>query len=95
MLFDHSVWSSHIQMVYLCLVVRWSGIGMVVWKPDWKKPVYGQRCPIFEWSAKSRDFTIWILDTHTVQYSGVWYSDGNCIAVLFVSLIAILQQNEN
>ena len=21
---------------------------MVVWKSDWKKPVYGQKCPVFD-----------------------------------------------
>ena len=66
---------SGIQMVDLCLVAKWSGIPMVVWKPDWKKPVYGPKCLVFDWSAKSRYFTIWILDTHTVRYSDVWYSD--------------------
>ena len=52
---------------------------MVVWKPDCQKPVYGPKCPVFKWSAKSCDFFIWILDNHTVQYSGVGYSDGYCI----------------
>ena len=63
---------SGIQMVYLCPVVKWSGIQMVVWKSDWKNYVSGPKC-----SAKSRDFNIWIPDTHTVQYSGVWYSYGH------------------
>ena len=27
-------------MVDLCPVVKWSSIWLVVWKPDWKKPVY-------------------------------------------------------
>ena len=31
--------------------------------------------PVFQWSAKSCDFTIWIPDTHTVRYSDVRYSD--------------------
>ena len=30
-----------------------------------KKNVYGLKCQVFDWSAKSRDFTIWIPDTHT------------------------------
>ena len=38
---------------------------MVVWKP-----VYGWKCLVFELSAKSHEFTIWIPDAHTVQYSG-------------------------
>ena len=38
---------------------------------------------MLEWSAKSRDFAIWIPDTHTdwysdFRYSGVRYSDGYC-----------------
>ena len=57
---------------------------MVVWKQDWKKPVYGPKCPVFEWSAKSRDFTTWIPDTHTVLYSVVWYSDGYCILISLI-----------
>ena len=62
-------------MVDLCRVVRWSGIQMVVWKPDWKKPVCGPKRLVFEWSIKSRDFTIWIQYAHTVRYPGVRYSD--------------------
>ena len=42
---------------------------MVVWKPEWKKPVNGPKCPVFEWSAKSLYFTIWISDTQIFQYS--------------------------
>ena len=38
-------------------------------KTGHKKPVYGPKSPVFEWSAKSHDFTTWIPDTHTVQYS--------------------------
>ena len=34
-------------MVDLCPVVKWSGIQMVVWKPDLKKPVYGSKCQVF------------------------------------------------
>ena len=49
---------------------------MVVWKPDRIRPVYDPKCPVFKWTAKSCDFTIWIPDTHSVRYSGVWYSDG-------------------
>ena len=67
---------SGIQMVDLCLVAKWSGIPMVVWKPDWKKPVYGPKCLVFDWSAKSRYFTIWIPDTHTagIQMFGIQIS---------------------
>ena len=59
---------------------------MVVSKPDRKKPVYGPKCPIFEFSAKSRDFTIWILDTNTV-----WYSDESGIQVSGIQMITVLQ----
>ena len=61
-------------MVDLCPVVKWSKIRMVIWKPDWKNPVYCPKCPVFECSAKSYDFTIWIMYTHIVRYS-----DGYCI----------------
>ena len=77
---------SGIQMVDLCPVVKWSGIGTVVWKPDWKKPLYGQKCLVFELSAKSRDFTIWIPDTHIVQYS-----DESCIQVFGIQMETIHQ----
>ena len=56
-------------MIDLCPVVKWSGIWIVVLKPDWRRPVYGPKCPVFKWFFKSLDFTIWIPDTHTVQYS--------------------------
>ena len=61
-------------MVDLCRVVKW-------WSEDRteKKPVYGQKYPVFECSAKSRDFTILIPDTLTIGYSGVRYSDCHCI----------------
>ena len=42
-------------------------------------------CPLFEWSAKSHDFTIWILDTHTVRYSDDSSIQVFCIVVLFRS----------
>ena len=42
---------------------------MVIWKQDWKKPVYGPKSLVFKWSAKTCDFTIWIPDTCTVQNS--------------------------
>ena len=42
---------------------------------------------VFEWSAKSRGFAIWIPETHTIQYSGVRYSDGyligNIVNIIF------------
>ena len=47
-------------------------------KTGLKKPIYGPKCWVFEWSAKSFDLTIWIPDTHSVQYLDVRYSDGNC-----------------
>ena len=64
-----------------CQMVRYSNGGL---KTGLKKPDYGPKCSVFEWSAKSCDFTIWIPDTHTVQYSGVWYSNGYCSKRNFV-----------
>ena len=72
-------------MVDLCLAVKWSGFEMVVWKPDQRESVYCPKCPLFEWSAKSHDFTIWILDTHTVRYSDDSSIQVFCIVVLFRS----------
>ena len=62
-----------------CQMVRYSNGGL---KTGLKKPDYGPKCSVFEWSAKSCDFTIWIPDTHTIQYSGVRDSDGNCNVIL-------------
>ena len=57
---------------------------MLVWKPDWKKPVHGPKCQVFEWSAKSSDFTIWISDTHDV-----WYSDKSGIQMSGIQMSGI------
>ena len=59
----------------LCLFVKRSSIQMVVWKPD-VKSLFIFLNVLFLNGPPSHDFTIWILETHTVQYSGVWYSDG-------------------
>ena len=75
---------SGIQIVDLCSDVKWSGIQMVVWKPDWKRPVYGQKCQVFEWSTKSHDFTIWKLDTPTVRYS-----DESGIQVFSIQMVIV------
>ena len=53
-------------------------------KTGLKKPVYGPKCPVFKWSIKSRDFTIQISDTHTVQYS-----DESCILVFGIQMVTI------
>ena len=69
---------SGIQMVDFCLV---SNGRVFEWWPEnrtEKKPVYSPKCWVFEWFAKSNDFTIWIPGTHTVRYSGVRYSGGYC-----------------
>ena len=70
-------------MVVLFLVVKRSGFWMVVWKPHWKKPIYGPKCLVFKWSAKSCNFTTWIPDTQTVRLEDsigiwivAWYSNG-------------------
>ena len=61
-------------MVDLCWVVRWCGIQMVVWKLDWKSLFVAQN--VWYLNGPPNHVTIiWIPDTHTVQYSGVQYSD--------------------
>ena len=71
-------------MVDFCPVVKWSAIQMVVWKLDWKKSVYGPKCPVFKWSTNSCDFTIWIPDTHTVGYS-----DESGIQVFYIQMVNV------
>ena len=58
---------------------------MVVWKSVLKKPVYGPKCLVFEWSAKARDFTIWIPVTHTVQNS-----DESDIRVFGIQMVTVV-----
>ena len=77
-------------MVDLCPVVKWPGIQMAWYsngglKTRLKKPDYGPKCPVFEWSDKSRDFTIWIPDTHTV-----WYSDESVIQVFSIQMATVV-----
>ena len=69
------VWSSNCRFVSSCHMVQ-DLIGGL--KTGLKKPVYCPKCPVFKWSARSPDFTIWILD-NTVRYLGVGYSNGCCI----------------
>ena len=57
-------------------MVRLSNGGL---KTGLKKPLQGPKCPVFEWSAKSCDFTIRILYTHTV-----WYSNESSIQTVTV-----------
>ena len=64
------IYDIRIHLVDLCPVVKWSGIPMVVWKPDWKRPVYGKNVR-YSNGLPSHVTTIWILDTHTVWYTGV------------------------
>ena len=71
-------------MADLCPVLKGSSIWIVVWKLDQKKPVYGPKCLVFEWSAKSCDFTIWIPDTHTVRYS-----DESDIQVFGIQMVTV------
>ena len=47
-------------------------------------PVYGLKCLVFEWSAKSFDFTILIPGTHTVQYS-----DESGIKVFGIQMVTV------
>ena len=32
---------------------------------EMEKACHGPKCPVFKWTAKSRDFTTWKLDTHS------------------------------
>ena len=66
------VWYSNGRFVSVCQI----------WMVVWKRPVYVSKCPVFEWSAKSHDFTIWIPDTHRV-----WYSDFIPVFVQSITLI--------
>ena len=54
------------QAVSSCQPFQYSNAGL---KTGLKKACYGPKCTVFKWSTKSRDFIIWILDTHTVRYS--------------------------
>ena len=49
------VWYLNGRFVSGCQMVRYSNGGL---KTRLKKPVYGPKCPVFEWFAKSCDFTI-------------------------------------
>ena len=80
-------------MVDLCPVIKRSGIQMVVWKPDHGLFMVQNKGlhPVFVWSTKSCDFTIWIPDNHTVQCSDesglqVWYSDVYCRRNILVAV---------
>ena len=55
-------------MVDLCPVVYGPVIKWWSENQTENKPVYGPKCLVFKWSAKSGDFTIWILDTQEVRY---------------------------
>ena len=60
------IWYSNGWFVSGCQMVRYSIGGLKTWL---RKPVYGPKCPVFEWSAKPLNFTIWILGTNIVRYS--------------------------
>ena len=49
------VWYSNGRFVSSCPMVRYLNGGL---KTRLKKPVYGPKCLVFEWSAKSLDFAI-------------------------------------
>ena len=63
-------------------MVRYTNGGLKNWL---KKLFYGPKCPVFEWSAKSSDFTIWIQDTYTVMYSD---KSGN--KVLGIQMVTVI-----
>ena len=48
-------------------------------------PDYGPKCPVFECSPKSHDFTTWMPDTHTVRYS-----DESRIQVFNIQTVTVL-----
>ena len=68
------VWYSNGSFVFRCQMVWYLNGGL---KIGLKEPVYGPKCSVFKWSAKSGDFTIWIPDTHTVRYL-----DGYCTVTI-------------
>ena len=49
------VWYSNGRFVSGCQMVGYSNGGL---KTRLKKPIYGPKCPVFKWPAKSSDFTI-------------------------------------
>ena len=55
-------------------------------KTGLKKPINGPKWPVFEWSTKSRDFTIWIPDTFTV-----WYSDESGIQMFGILMVTRIE----
>ena len=65
------VWYSNGRFVLVCQMAQYPNGGL---KSALKKPVYGPKCLVFKWSAKSRDNH---LNTGH-WYSGVQYSDGYC-----------------
>ena len=83
-------------MVDLCQVVKWSGIQMVVWKPDWKKTVHGPKFPVFKWSAKSHDFTLpfeyWTAITVGIQVFGIQMVYDVTRATLFSKINILFQE---
>ena len=46
-----------------------NGLVFEWWSEKWteKKPDYGPKCPVFKWSAKSCDFTIWNPNTQILS----------------------------
>ena len=74
-----------VLMVDLCPAVKWFSIQMVVWKHDWKSLFIVQNVQYCnEWSAKSRDFTIWIPAPYTVHYS-----DESSIQVFSIQIVTL------
>ena len=76
------VWYSNGRFVSVCQTVRYLNCGL---KTRLKKPVNGPKCPVFKWSAKSRDLVISIPDTHTV-----WYSDESGFQVFSIQMVTVL-----
>ena len=67
-------------MVDLCPVVKSSGIQIMVWKLDWKSLF------LVKGTDKSRNFIIWIPNTHIVQYS-----DESSIQVSGIQMVTVIE----
>ena len=88
-------------MVDVRPVVEWSGIQMVVWKTEkaclrykmsgleWSAICQSWYITVIQYEQvieESRDFTIWISDTHTI-----WYSDESGFQMVTVNEIYCFQ----
>ena len=75
------VWFLNGRFVSGSQMARYSHGGQ---KSGLKKLVYGPKCPVFKWSAKSRHFNISIPDSHAVLYF-----DESGIQVIGIQLVTV------